>query len=232
MGEFGLLSPIRYNTMNNVHLEVEKLTIHRVLWRSMEMVLKTLEFGTIATLIKQADCWCVQEVVIQWMVLHDELILLTFFVELKLLLRINISVSEFENTVFKGFEDRNTGFEVDGCLLNAITNDAFFLLFNQIIVGSEPVILSKLTWSLVESICIVLAKIIIEVVLVLVRATWHTAYHWQLDPINIDTDRSIRRSLIEWVKIEKIKLFILASLGALRILRCRREVSWPVRLEF
>jgi len=67
----------------------------------MEMVLKTLKLCAIAILIKQAYGFCDHVIIIWRVVLHDQLVLLSFLIELELFLWINFCVLEFEVAVIE-----------------------------------------------------------------------------------------------------------------------------------
>ena len=80
IGEFGWLFAVWSNTVDDMHLEVEKLSIDGVLRWSMEVILKTLQLDTITLLVKQANGGSFQVVVIVCLVLHDKLVLAAFLV--------------------------------------------------------------------------------------------------------------------------------------------------------
>lgn len=109
---------------------------------------------------------------------------------------INIGVLELEGVVLKVFQDRNTRLKVDRCLLDAIADDTLLLLLQQVVVGSEPVVLSKLTWPLIESIHVVFAVIVIVVALLhaagCLGASWHAADDWHFHAI----DQFLRSALL------------------------------------
>ena len=65
------------------------------------MVLETLELSGVTILVEQTDRRGSQDVVVGLFILHHELILLTFLVELELFLWINFCVLEFEVAVIE-----------------------------------------------------------------------------------------------------------------------------------
>lgn len=151
----------------------------------MEMILQTLQFGTITTLIEQTDGLRHHEIVIWSFVLHYHLILLALLVELELLFWVEIGISEHEVLILESLVDRQLCVKVDRCLLYAIANSTFFLLLDQIVVSSEPIVLSKLSWPLIKSIHIVLTIVIVKVMLMLMGTPRHTSNNWQLDTIDL-----------------------------------------------
>ena len=65
---------VRSDTVDNVHLEIEKFTIDGVLRWCMEVVLQTLQLAVRAVLIEQTNGLSFQVVVIYRVVLQDHLI--------------------------------------------------------------------------------------------------------------------------------------------------------------
>lgn len=179
ISELGLLvSSIWNNSMNDVHFKIEQLSIDGMLRRSMEMVLESLELGTCAPLVKKMDGLRKQVVVIGLLILHHELELLTLLVVLELLDRVDISILELECLILEVFKNGTCSLKIDRCLLYSIADNSLLFLLEKEVIGSEPIVLSELTWSLVESIQIVLGVIIIVIMLVLVGATRHTTNNW------------------------------------------------------
>ena len=137
------------------------------------MELETLKLSTIALFIEQIDRLSNKEIIIRRVILQDHLVLLTFLVELELLGWVYLSVVEGEHLVLELLVDWQVGVEIDWCLLDTLTDDSFLLLLEKIEIGSKPVIFSKFTWSLVQGTLVVLRIIVVIVVLMFVRATWH-----------------------------------------------------------
>lgn len=174
----------------------------------MEMILETLKLNALAFLVEQSNCGSNQEIVHGRVILHHKLILATLLVVLKLLLSVDISVLELENTILEGVEDGHAGLEVDWCLLNSIADDTLLFSCDEIVVGSQPVVFRELAWTLVEGVHVIFAIIIIEIVLMFVGAAWHAADHWELDAID-DVLLGCFDWLIQSVKLEQIELDVL-----------------------
>lgn len=188
IGESSWMLGIWNNTMNNMHFEVEKLTVNGVLRRRMEMVLEALQLGARAVLVEQPNGIGEEIIVIWCLVFHHKLVLAAFLVVFQLFFGINFGVLELEGGVLKGFQDGNTCLKVDWCLLDAVADDALLLLLQQVVVGSEPVVLSKLTWPLIESVHVVFAVVVVVVALLVTTgclgASWHAADDWHFQAID------------------------------------------------
>ena len=85
VGESGWLLAVWNNTVNDMHLEIEKLTINGVLRWCMEMILESLQLGALAVLVKQTNGVRDEVVVVGCLVLQNKLVLAAFFVVLQLL---------------------------------------------------------------------------------------------------------------------------------------------------
>lgn len=82
IGESGWLFGIWNNAMNDMHLQVEKFTVNRVLWWCVEMVLEALHLCALAVLVKQANGLGDEVVVIWILVFQNKLVLRAFLVVL------------------------------------------------------------------------------------------------------------------------------------------------------
>ena len=154
----------------------------------MEMVLEALHLGARAVLIEQPN-GVGEEIIVIWrLVFHNKLVLAAFLVVFKLFFGINIGVLKLEGGVLKGLQDWYARLQVDRSLLDAIADDTLFLLLQQVVVGSKPVVLSKLTWPLIESIHVVFAIVIVVVALLqsagCLSASWHAANDWHFHAID------------------------------------------------
>jgi len=180
------------DTVHNMHLKVKKLAVDRVFRGGVEVVLETLEFDTPAAFVEQTDGRGDEVVVIWCLILHDKLVLAALLVVLQLLLCVNISILKGEVLVFESLQNGDTGLKIDGCLLDTVANYPLLLLFDQVIVGCQPIVLSELTRSLVQGIHVIFAVVVVIVVLVDVRAARHAANHWHLDTIEVHIHRLVR----------------------------------------
>jgi len=169
--------------MNNMHLKVHELSIDRMLRWCMEVILKSMQIAGVNSLLEQGDSGCPHEVVQWWFwTFQNDLDLLTFLVEFNLWSWINYIVFELKVVVLKLLCDRDGRVEVDWRLQDTITDNTLLLLLKQVVVGSHPVVLNKLTWSSVESILEVFAVVVVEVAFLQSTgsssATWHATNNW------------------------------------------------------
>lgn len=156
------------------------------------MVLETLELSGVTILVEQTDRRGSQDVVVGLFILHHELILLTFLVELELFLWIDIGVLERKILVLESVRDRNCSVKIDWCLQDSIAYNTLLLLLEQMVIGGEPVVLSKFTRSLIESIFMAFGIIVVESMSMLVSAARHTTHDWQLDAVDHSAGRTAR----------------------------------------
>lgn len=156
------------------------------------MVLETLELSGVTILVEQTDRRGSQDVVVGLFILHHELILLAFLVELELFLWIDIGVLERKILVLESVRDRNCSVKIDWCLQDAIAYNTLLLLLEQMVIGGEPVVLSKFTRSLIESIFMAFRIIVVESMTMLVSAARHTTHDWQLDAVDHSAGRTAR----------------------------------------
>ena len=103
-------------------------------------------------------------------------------VEFDLLSWINCIVFEVKVVVLELLSDWDRSVEVDWRLQDTIADNTLLLLLKQVVVGSHPVVLDKLTWSSVESILVALTVVVVEVAFLQPTgssgATWHAADNW------------------------------------------------------
>lgn len=168
--------------MDNMHLKVHNLTINGMLRGCVEVVLKAMEINGINFLFEQTNGWC-PKVIVQWRfwTFQKYLDLLTFLIKFVLLSWVNYIVFEVKAVVLEILVDWHVGVEVDWCLYQTIAHNAFLVVLKQIIVGSNPVVLNKLTWSFIECIPVVFTVVVVELALATAGSsstTWHATNYW------------------------------------------------------
>jgi len=100
---------------------------------------------------------------------------LAFLVEFQLFFWIDICVLERKTWVFEGMRDWHSRVEIDWRLQDAIANNSFLLLLEQVIVGCKPIVLSELTGPLIKCILVIFAKVVIVSMFMLMSAAGHAA---------------------------------------------------------
>ena len=136
------------------------------------------------------------------------MVLRAFFVVLQLLLWIDICIAELEHIVLEVLQDGCARLEVDWSLLDAVADDTLILLLEQVVVGSEPVVLGKLTWPLIKCIRVIFTVIVIVVALFqttgCLGASWHAANDWHFDAIKHFGGRTLRRVVLR-IELEQVE---------------------------
>jgi hypothetical protein len=179
VAKLGLSLDFWFECVDNMHLEVHKLTIDGVLRWSMEMILKTVKIAAVNMWLEQRNSGCSKEI-LQWRfwAFENDLNLLTLLVEFHLLSWVDISVLEFEVVILELISNWHGGFKINWSLQDTFANNTLLLLLKKVVVGSHPVIFNEFSRSLIEGIKIVSAVIVVELVVVIVRTSWHAADDW------------------------------------------------------
>lgn len=141
------------------------------------MILKTVESCRVDMLIEKANSASFEVVVFGLVILHHQLELLALLVIFELLFGIDILVFKSEVLILEIFKDLYTCLKIDWCLVIAIANNTFAGIFEPCVVARHPVILNEFTWSLVESILVVLGVVVVKRVDVVASATRHASHY-------------------------------------------------------
>lgn len=150
----------------------------------MKMVLQTIQSGTFDMFIEQVNGLSFHDVLL-WLLIfiHYHLPLLSLFIVIQLFSWIDVGVAESKLFVSETLQYFNISLKIDRSLqIVSNTNNTFVLILEPLRIGSQPVIFSELTRSLIDSILVVLAEVVVMVAFwqstCCHGAIWHASDDW------------------------------------------------------